>query len=127
MRYQKLEIWKKGIELYVACEAVAAERCARRNFSLGDQIRKSALSIPSNIAEGQEGGSDRIYHRHIRIAIGSAAELQTQLLCAQRLGYVSQEDYLNIEELVGDVVKPMYKLRGYLRREIMASSINGKR
>lgn len=60
-------------------------------YGLADQMRRSAVSIPSNIAEGQARQSTGDFKRYLYIALGSAAELDTQVVIAEELGYISQQ------------------------------------
>ena len=69
-----------------------------RDFSLKDQIRRSAVSIPSNIAEGDERGSNKEAVRFFYIAKGSLAELQTQLEIAHEIGFLEQRTVADLEE-----------------------------
>lgn len=122
--FQQLRVWSDAVELFVQCEKLTQEIELAKRFGLADQIRRSALSISSNIAEGAEGGTDPIYLLHVRIAIGSAAELRTQILCAERIGLIEQETRQAIDKKIDDVVFPLYKLRAYLRRSITVAAKN---
>lgn len=112
--FEDLRVWEKAVDLYVECHQIAITSQLDKNFSLADQIRRSALSIPSNIAEGREGGSKRVFLRHVNIAVGSAAELRTQLMCAHRLNYLSDDELAKLKYTLDGVVVPLYKLRGHL-------------
>lgn len=90
--FEELEVWKrsKGV-------AVLIYACLRdcRDFSLRDQMQRSAVSIPSNIAEGAErGGLD--YARYLKIALGSAAELRTRCCVARDVGALTPEDAVTL-------------------------------
>ena len=65
---------------------------ARERYSMADQMRRAAVSIPSNIAEGKNRGSDKEFVRFLMISRGSCAELDTQLLLSQTRGYISEMD-----------------------------------
>ena len=80
--FEELEVWKRACQL--AVEVYGASR-ANRDFALRDQMRRAAISIPSNIAEGAERGG-REFIRFLRIARGSAAELRTQCYIAAKVG-----------------------------------------
>lgn len=85
--FEELEVWKRGCRLAVeVCQAL--EDC--RDFGLRDQLQRSAVSVPSNIAEGCERDSPAEFVRFLRIAKGSAAELRTQLYIASRLGRIPE-------------------------------------
>ena len=75
---EKLEVWKRGCRLAVDLYN-ALEQC--RDYGLKDQITRSAISVPSNIAEGFERDSSREFSRFLKIAKGSCGELRTQLYC----------------------------------------------
>ena len=83
--YRELVVWQKAISLAEAAYAVAALLPDSERFGLSSQIRRAAISVPSNIAEGHERRSRAEYRRFIAIACGSLAELETQLELASRL------------------------------------------
>lgn len=80
--FEDLEVWKRGCQLAVE---IISDFNNYSNFSLKDQIQRSALSIPSNIAEGTERDSTADYIRFLRYSKGSCGELRTQLYIAQRI------------------------------------------
>lgn len=83
------------------------------NFGLSGQIRRSAVSIPSNIAEGSSRKSEREYFRYIEIALGSSFELETQLIISNDLKMCSVDDFKEIILLVRDEQK---LLNGFLNK-----------
>ncbi|MCY1238556.1 four helix bundle protein [compost metagenome] len=87
MDFERLEVWQRARALTVDVYRGFAE-C--RDYSFRDQITRSALSIPSNIAEGMERGSEREKCRFLWIAKGSCGELRTQILIGSDIGYISQ-------------------------------------
>ena len=87
--FQDLLVWQKGLDLAVRCYELVRRFPKPDQMVLGYQIRKSSLSIPSNIAEGKATGGQR-YRRHLKFALGSNAELQTQLELAMRLGMLDK-------------------------------------
>lgn len=86
--FENLEVWKRSMDL---CEAVYREVSELRPYGLRDQLERSALSVPSNIAEGQERDAPRDFIRFLRISKGSCGEMRTQLILASRLGVISAE------------------------------------
>lgn len=82
-RFEDLDIWKESMDLAVE---VYEQFDESRDFTLRDQICRSAISVPSNIAEGYERRTNRDFIRFLRIEMGSLAELRTQLYLAQRVG-----------------------------------------
>lgn len=77
---------------------------------LTDQIRRAAVSIPSNVAEGQIRHSQRVFANHVDIALGSAAELSTQLLIAREIGYLSPEDHRRLADELTEITKMLHGL-----------------
>ncbi len=103
MNYKDLVVWQKSIafvsEIYVLTKNFPQDE----RFSLVDQMRRAAVSIPSNIAEGHARKSNADFARFLRISYGSAAEIETQLIIANNLHYLTdpelQESLLKITEL----------------------------
>ncbi len=88
--YRDLTAWQKAMDLVVEVYHETRGLPKEEVYGLTAQIRRSAVSIPSNIAEGQGTHSDRPFARHLSIAHGSLCELETQLMLAGRLGYVKK-------------------------------------
>jgi four helix bundle protein len=86
--YRELDVWQEAWALVEAIYALSTRFPSEERFGLSSQIRRSSVSIPSNIAEGHARPTTRDYLRFIGISLGSLAEMETQLLLAQRLGYI---------------------------------------
>ncbi len=86
--FRELEIWKKGIELVKNIYDTTNQFPDREIYSLTSQIRRSAVSIPSNIAEGFRRMHAKEFQRFLSIALGSLAELETQVVIAKELSYI---------------------------------------
>lgn len=86
-------------------------------YGLTSQIRRAAVSVPSNIAEGHSRASTKEYLNHVSIAQSSLAELETQLEIASRLGYVSAPDLMPLLDQTGILGKQLYALRDALMRK----------
>lgn len=89
--YKDLHVWKAGVQLVTDVYRVTAGFPKSESFGLSNQIQRSAVSIPSNIAEGHSRASNKEFHHFLSIAQGSLAELETQLIIAENLGYVASE------------------------------------
>lgn len=87
MDFERLEVWQRARQLAVQV-FVGLREC--RDYGFRDQIGRSALSVPSNIAEGMERGSGKEKCHYLRIAKGSCAELRTQLLIGSDIGYIPE-------------------------------------
>lgn len=97
--YKELQVWQKSIELVLDVYELIRELPAEERYALGDQMRRSAVSIPSNIAEGHARASKKEFAHFLSIASGSLAELETQLILCQRLNYCSSEV---VDKLLGE-------------------------
>jgi len=88
--FKQLRIWKKGFEIAVNSLKLNQTFPSFERFGICQQISKSAVSIPSNIAEGSSRSSERDYKRFIEISLGSSFELETQLLISEAVNYGDQ-------------------------------------
>jgi four helix bundle protein len=86
--HRDLDVWKNGIELVKKIYILTKDFPKEEIYTLTSQIRRSAISIPSNIAEGAARNSKKEFIQFLYIAFGSAAELETQLIVAKELGYI---------------------------------------
>ena len=89
--HKDLEIWKKGIDLVEDIYRFTKTFPPEEMYGLTSQMRRSAVSIPSNIAEGAARQSNKEFLQFLYIALGSLSEIETQLFIAQRLGYTSDD------------------------------------
>ncbi len=87
--FRKLRVWLAAKELAVNIYKLTQNNQLRKDFGFKDQIQRAAVSIPSNIAEGDELGTDKLSVRYFYIAKGSSAELMTQLIIAHDIGYIN--------------------------------------
>jgi four helix bundle protein len=97
--FRSLIVWQKSKALAVEVYRLTKNESISRDFSLSDQLRRSAVSVPSNIAEGDERKSDKDSIRFFHIAQGSLAELATQLEIARDVGYFTTD---HIEPLINE-------------------------
>jgi four helix bundle protein len=90
--YRQLKVWQAGIQLTRSVYPLSQQFPKHELYALTSQMRRSAVSIPANIAEGHARNSTREFLHHISIAQGSLAELETMLLLAEGLGYCETID-----------------------------------
>ncbi len=95
--FQGLIVWQKAKELAVLIYKISNEGSLGKDFGLRDQIRRCAVSIPSNIAEGDERNTDKESIRFFYIAKGSLAELLTQLQIALEVGYIGKDVFESLD------------------------------
>jgi four helix bundle protein len=101
--YRDLLAWQKALDL---AEAVYRQTCCfpkEETYGLTAQMRRAAVSVPSNIAEGQGRRSDRPFSLHLSIAHGSLRELETQVLLAGRLGYLAESRVSELLQATSEV------------------------
>jgi len=118
--HKDLEVWKKSIDLVEAIYKLTEGFPKSEQFSLSVQMQRSAISVPSNIAEGSGRMSRGDYIRFLYIARGSLLELDTQLEIAKRLGYISNEKSENIYYLSERIRKMVDGLIFSLKRNFKA-------
>ena len=108
--FKKLDVWHKGIALARSSYSIASALPVEERYELSRQIRRASVSIPSNIAEGAGRGSRQDFARFLRIAYGSACELETQVILAESFGFISQVDLDNTVRQVVEVRRMLYAL-----------------
>lgn len=103
--YKDLLIWQKGIQIVKLVYTSLQDFPKDEIFGLQNQMKRSAVSIPSNIAEGWGRSSTQSYIQFVRIARGSLLELETQLIIAKELNFISDEKYNAIAGLITEESK----------------------
>jgi four helix bundle protein len=119
--FRDLDAWQAAMDLAVVAHEVAAQLPTEQRFELGSQIRRAATSVPSNVAEGHAHRSDRSYLRHVRIALGSLWELDTQLELARRLGFIAAQDLETPRAAIARAGQVLHGLQRALRRRFYKS------
>ncbi len=105
-----LKVWQRAMDLVVEAYRLTKRLPSNERRSLGDQIRRAAVSIPANIAEGNARSHRREYLHYLSIARGSTAELETLLEAAQPVGYLTADELLPAEELLDHVGRMLTRL-----------------
>lgn len=103
--YKNISVWEKSHQLTLNVYKQTANFPRHELYGLTSQIRRSSVSIPSNIAEGSGRNTDPEFARFLTIAHGSASELSYQLFLSFELGYLSSETYSTLESNVTEVLK----------------------
>ncbi|MEN3323382.1 four helix bundle protein [Mariniflexile soesokkakense] len=103
--YKDLLIWQKGIEIvketYLLCKEIPNDEL----FGLQSQIKRSSISIPSNIAEGWGRNYTKNYLQFLKYSRGSLLELETQIIIAKELNFISTESFNKIQDLISEESK----------------------
>lgn len=108
--HRELYAWQQAMTLVTSCYRLTGNFPKDARYELTSQIRRAVISIPSNIAEGFHLHSTAAYIYHLRLALGSQAELDTQLELAIRLNYTTSEAAAAIVELLDHVGRMLHKL-----------------
>jgi len=108
--YKELKVWQKSYELCLKIYRLTARFPREERYGLTSQIRRSAVSIPSNIAEGYGRKTTVDYIRLLYISYGSVCELETQILLAGDLGYIKKDDLDKVKEGIGEIERMLKAL-----------------
>jgi four helix bundle protein len=109
-RFRDLKVWQRAKDLAVFIYKLTTHGEFSKDYGLRDQIRRAAVSIPSNIAEGDELGTDKQSIRYFYTSRGSSAEVLTQAIIANEIGYLQNQDFLHIENECQSISKMLNKL-----------------
>lgn len=113
--FRDIEAWQKARELTNSVYAVSGKGAFARDFALRNQVRKAAISVVANIAEGFERGGNAEFIQFLSVAKGSAGEVEAQLYIALDQGYVTQEEFKAIEAQIRSTKKLISGFMEYLR------------
>ena len=114
MNHKNLEVWNRSMNLVLLIYEIGKSFPDHERFGLESQMKRAAISVPSNIAEGAARGSTKEFLRFLDIANGSLSELETQLLLTEQLGYARTQDILEKEVVI--IRKMLYNLKKSLRK-----------
>ena len=103
--YKDLTVWQKSMDLVIAVYALTGNYPKSEFYVLAIHTRKTAISVPSNIAEGKMRGTKKDYRHFLLIAFASGAELETQLLIAKRLSWSKNLDFSEVDQLLDEVMR----------------------
>jgi len=113
--HKDLEVWKKSIDLVTIIYELTKDFPKEEMYGLTNQIRRAAVSIPSNIAEGAARQSKKEFTQFLYVALGSAMEVETQLIISMNLGYIAQKKQLEIINEINSIGKMINGLITYLK------------
>lgn len=109
--YKDLSVWQKSMDLAVEIFKVVKFLPKEELYGLSDQMRRAVVSVPSNIAEGQQRSSTKDYIRFLHIAKGSLGELETQIMLCERLEYLRKE---KTNQLIGQCIEIQRMISGLI-------------
>ncbi len=108
--YKNLKVWEKAMDLVEITYSATQSFPDNERFGLTNQIRRSAVSIPSNISEGAGRNGKKEFNQFIGIALGSNCELETQFLISQRLKYINEEKLMEIISNINEIQRMLASL-----------------
>jgi four helix bundle protein len=115
-KFKELNVWQKSVDLAVEVYSLTKKFPAVERFGLVTQLNRSAVSIPSNIAEGAGRNSNNEFNHFLGITIGSSYELETQLIISEKLNFVGNEELNILLKKVNDVQNMAYGLKSSLHK-----------
>lgn len=120
--YRDLKVWQMAIDLAPRVYKLTHTLPRSEMYAMGDQMRRAMVSIPSNIAEGHERRHTKEFLHYVCIARGSLAELDSLLLVAERLDYVTAARTASLRKDLGELRRALYGLSSALNRKLGASA-----
>lgn len=120
--YRQLQVWQKGMELALAIYRLTESFPKHETYRLCDQLRRCAISVPSNVAEGHGRRSTREYLKHLSYTTGSLCEMETQVILAGQLGYFTPEGQEQLLSQAGEIGRMLNALIAALERRLAAES-----
>lgn len=114
--FENLKVWKNSVELVKDVYRLSDEGFDRRDWDLTRQVRRAAISIISNIAEGAERDNPREFVRFLTYAKGSCGEVRAQMILARELDFISWESFAATDKQCKSISRMLYKLIEYLKK-----------
>lgn len=114
--FRKLAMWKKSVELATDIYQKTRQYPKQETYGIVSQMRRSAVSISSNIAEGSGRKSKKEFCYFLRVAYGSACELETQLIISKNLNFMNEEFFLNLLKKNDEIQKMIYVFENNLMK-----------
>jgi len=110
-KFKQLLVWQKAVEFAVDIYKTTSKFPKQERFGLTSQLQRSSSSIAFNIAEGAGRGSKKEFSHFLDIALGSTCEAETQLIIAEKLGYISMDDLIKNTESLEEIQKMLHGLK----------------
>lgn len=114
-RFKELAIWKRSRKFCASIYTLTSTFPDSEKFGLTNQLRRASVSIPSNIAEGSSRKSNKDFSRFLEITLGSSYEIETQLLIAHDLKFISKEELEKVSSESTEIIKMISKFKSTLK------------
>ena len=115
--FKKYDIWKLSHQFTLTIYSISTSFPKDETYNLISQIRRSSLSIPTNIAEGCGRNSDKEFNQFLNIALGSATETEYLILLAKDLNYLNEVNYLLLDQQINTIKSKIYTLKNKLNQQ----------
>ena len=122
--FEKMEVWQLSRQFVTSVYRIISDFPHEEKYSLCDQIKRAAISVPSNIAEGMSRYSNKEKIHFLEISNGSLMETMCQLEIANRLGYISNDDFRNMETSISEIACMLSTLRKKIVLQTNSSTTN---
>lgn len=114
--YKELKVWQESMEMTLSIYSISAHFPSEERFGLTSQIRRAAVSVPSNISEGAGRNSNGEFKQFLGMANGSLCEVETQLIVAQKLNFINEtEKQEELFDKIDHIQKMIFKLKDSLK------------
>ena len=117
-RFEDLIGWQKSRELYKHAQILTSKGLLKQDFPLRDQMRRSSLSVMSNIAEGFDRGGDKEFVQYLYVSKGSCSEYRSQLYAAQDAGYIDSDEFVTAYELADETSRILQGLINAIKKRV---------
>lgn len=117
-KYKELKLWQKSIDLVTMVYSLTRSFPEVEKFGLVSQINRSAVSIPSNIAEGAGRNSDKEFVQFLSFAHASSYELETQLIISHNLRYISLNELTNLSDQLVELQKMNFSIQSKIKQKV---------
>ena len=115
--FKKYDIWKLSHQFTLTIYSISTSFPKDETYNLISQIKRSALSIPTNIAEGCGRNTDKEFNQFLNIALGSATETEYLILLAKDLNYLDEVNYILLEQQINTIKSKIYTLKNKLNQQ----------
>jgi len=116
--YRDLEVWQKSMDLVVFCYDVAKQFPSDERYGLISQLRRAAVSVPANIAEGHARNHTKEFLQHLSIAYASLMEIETHLQIAQRINYINDQQLHDLLQRTTEIGRMLNGLKRSLAKNL---------
>jgi len=116
--HEKLDVWIRAVDFVVAVYTATNEFPSDERFGLTSQIRRAAVSVPANIAEGAARKTAKEFLQFLSIAQGSSSEVETELLIALKLGFLTKENYEELMQEIESIGRMLIGLSNHVKGQI---------